>query len=144
MGTNFIISNEAIYTSLDGEKYFITHGDFFDSITLTKKWIAVLGDKGYDLLLNLNSILNYIRKKIGIKKYWSLSKYIKDNIKKSVIFITNFEDILSDYAFKKGYSGVICGHIHKAEIKKIGPIKYKNCGDWIENCTALVENLDGT
>jgi UDP-2,3-diacylglucosamine pyrophosphatase LpxH len=81
LGNSLNISNDFEYTALNGKKYYITHGDFFDSITMTKKWLAILGDYGYDLLLHLNAILNFIRKKVGIKKYWSLSKYVKDSVK---------------------------------------------------------------
>lgn len=144
MGDNLKIMNEMDYTSISGKKYLITHGDFFDSITMTKKWLALLGDVGYDFILYINHILNILRKRIGIKKYWSLSKYVKDNIKSSVSFITGFEDILAVHASKKGYNGVICGHIHKAEYKMINDIEYLNCGDWVESCTCVVENFNGT
>ena len=143
LGDRVYIQDDAIYTDLSGNRYYITHGDFFDAITMTKKWISVLGDYGYDLLLKLNSPINRIRKLFGYKKYWSLSKYVKDNVKSSVSFITDFETILSNYAKQNGFDGVICGHIHKAEIKDIDGIKYLNSGDWVENCTALVETLDG-
>ncbi|MDD3592927.1 MAG: UDP-2,3-diacylglucosamine diphosphatase, partial [Sulfurovum sp.] len=102
-----------------------------------------LGDYGYEVLLNLNHFLHFFRQRLGIKRYWSLSKYVKDNVKKSVSFITDFEEILSQHAKHKGYDGIICGHIHKAEMKMIDGIEYKNSGDWVESCTALVETLDG-
>lgn len=143
LGDALNITNELDYTSIDGKKYYITHGDFFDSITMTKKWLAILGDYGYDLLLHLNAVLNFLRQKLGIKKYWSLSKYVKDNVKSSISFINDFENVLSNHAKNKGYDGIICGHIHKAEIRKIDSIEYLNCGDWVENCTAIVETLDG-
>jgi len=143
MGDNLEIVNEMDYYAVNGKKYLITHGDFFDSITMTKKWLAILGDYGYDFVLHVNHILNIIRKRLGIKKYWSLSKYVKDNIKSSVSFITDFEDVLADYAKRKSYDGVICGHIHKAQMKNIESVEYLNCGDWVESCTAVVEHLDG-
>ncbi|MFV0563482.1 UDP-2,3-diacylglucosamine diphosphatase [Malaciobacter mytili] len=143
LGDDLNISNELEYKALNGKTYYITHGDFFDSITMTKKWLAILGDYGYDLLLYLNALLNFIRKKLGIKKYWSLSKYVKDNVKSSVSFITDFEKILSTHAKNKGYDGIICGHIHKAEIRKIEEIEYLNCGDWVESCTAIAETYEG-
>jgi len=143
LGDNLEMINEMEYQSIDGKKYLITHGDLFDSITLTKRWLAVVGDYGYELLLNLNHILNFFRKKLGIRRYWSLSKYVKDNVKSSVSFITDFETVLANHAKHKGYDGVICGHIHKAEIKTIQGIEYKNSGDWVESCTALVETLEG-
>ncbi len=143
LGNSLNISNELDYKSINGKKFYITHGDFFDSITMTKKWLAILGDYGYDLLLYLNAFLNFLRKKIGIKKYWSLSKYVKDSVKSSVSFINDFESVLSNHARNKGYDGIICGHIHKAEIRQIDGIDYLNCGDWVENCTAIVETYDG-
>ncbi|AXH16228.1 UDP-2,3-diacylglucosamine hydrolase [Malaciobacter mytili LMG 24559] len=143
LGDDLNISNELEYKALNGKTYYITHGDFFDSITMTKKWLAILGDYGYDLLLYLNALLNFIRKKLGIKKYWSLSKYVKDNVKSSVSFITDFEKVLSTHAKNKGYDGIICGHIHKAEIRKIEEIEYLNCGDWVESCTAIAETYEG-
>ncbi len=143
LGNNLKIANEEEYVALDGKRYYVTHGDIFDSITMTKKWLAVIGDYGYDVLLYLNHVLNFFRKKFGIKRYWSLSKHVKDNVKKSVSFITDFESILSRHAKHKEYDGVICGHIHKAEMRQIDGIAYKNCGDWVESCTALVETMEG-
>lgn len=143
LGDHLKVSNELDYNAINGKKYYITHGDFFDSITMTKKWLAILGDYGYDLLLYLNHKLNFIRQCFGIKNRWSLSKYIKDNVKSSISFITDFESILSKHAKHKGYDGIICGHIHKAEIKNIDSIEYLNCGDWVESCTAIVETYEG-
>lgn len=143
LGDSVSIANELEYVAINKKKYYITHGDFFDSITMTKKWLAILGDYGYDLLLHLNVVLNFLRKRIGIKKYWSLSKYVKDNVKSSVSFISDFEAVLSTHAKNKGYDGIICGHIHKAEIRNIDEIEYLNCGDWVESCTAIVETYEG-
>ena len=143
LGDSVSIANELEYVAINKKKYYITHGDFFDSITMTKKWLAILGDYGYDLLLHLNVVLNFLRKRIGIKKYWSLSKYVKDNVKSSVSFISDFEAVLSTHAKNKGYDGIICGHIHKAEIRDIDKIQYLNCGDWVESCTAIVETFEG-
>lgn len=143
LGNTITITNELEYTSVNNRKYYITHGDFFDSITMTKKWLAILGDYGYDILLHLNVVLNFFRKTMGIKKYWSLSKYVKDNVKSSVSFINDFEKVLSNHAKNKGYDGIICGHIHKAEIRLIDEIEYLNCGDWVESCSAIVETFNG-
>ncbi len=143
LGDSIQIMDEAEYISLKNERFYITHGDFFDSVTMTKRWLAVLGDMGYDLLLNVNQVLGYLRKKMRYKSYWSLSKYVKDNVKSSISFITDFEQILSDYAKRNGYEGVICGHIHKAEMREIDGIRYLNCGDWVESCTAIVETYEG-
>lgn len=143
LGDNLHILNEADYVSADGKKYYVTHGDFFDSVTMTKKWLAHLGDIGYDLLLHLNQIFQFFRKVFRINRYWSLSKYVKDNIKSSVSFITDYETVLAEHAKHKEYDGIICGHIHKAEMKMIDGIEYKNSGDWVESCTALVETQTG-
>ncbi len=143
LGDRIFIKNDASYKGLNGKNYHITHGDFFDAITMTKKWLAILGDYGYDLLLHLNSPIRKVRRLFGIKKEWSLSKYVKDNVKSSVSFITDFETILANYAKQKKFDGVICGHIHKAEIKRIDGVDYMNCGDWVESCTALVETHKG-
>lgn len=143
LGDNLIIANEIDYVGLDGKKYLITHGDFFDSVTMNNKWLTHLGDVGYEMLLHLNKQINKIRRLLRINRYFSLSKYVKDNIKKSVSFITGFEEILATHAKKMGYDGVICGHIHKAENKIINGIIYLNCGDWVENCTAIAETMDG-
>jgi UDP-2,3-diacylglucosamine pyrophosphatase LpxH len=143
LGENLTVLNELDYHAINGKRYYVTHGDFFDSVTMTKKWLAVMGDIGYDLLLNLNQVLHFIRQRFGIRRYWSLSKYVKDNVKKSVSFITDFETILAEHAKHKKYDGIICGHIHKAEIKTIDGIEYKNSGDWVESCTALVETMEG-
>ncbi len=143
LGDSLEVTNEMNYKALDGKKYLITHGDFFDMVTMTKKWLAVLGDYGYDLILHLNLILMKIFKLFKIKTKWSLSKFVKDNVKKSVSFINDYENILSTYAKKNNYDGVICGHIHKAEIRTINDINYMNCGDWVESCSAIVETFDG-
>jgi len=143
LGDNLYVDNEFDYIDMRGKHFCVTHGDFFDSITMTNKWLSVLGDYGYDLLLHLNAIINKTLKFFGYRRYWSLSKYIKDNVKKSVSFIGDFEGILTTHAKKKGYDGIICGHIHKAEMKEIEGVQYMNSGDWVENCTALVETMDG-
>ncbi|MDY0264421.1 MAG: UDP-2,3-diacylglucosamine diphosphatase [Sulfurospirillum cavolei] len=143
LGDSISICDEAEYIGLNQKRYFLTHGDFFDSVTMTKRWLAILGDMGYDLLLNINQILNWFRKKMRYHRHWSLSKYVKDHVKSSVSFITDFESILSEHAKRHRYDGVICGHIHKAEIRTIDGIEYLNCGDWVESCTAIVETYEG-
>ncbi len=130
LGDHIVVVDECEYVSLKNECYYIAHGDFFDSVTMTKRWLAILGDLGYDLLLNINQWLNWWRKKLRYHSHWSLSKYVKDNVKSTVSFITDFEAILSEHARRNHYDGVICGHIHKAEIREIEGIQYLNCGDW--------------
>lgn len=143
LGDNMHIVNEINYIGVDGKRYLVTHGDFFDSITITHRWLAMAGDIGYDIVLFLNHVLNKFRKICGINRYWSFSKYVKDNVKSSVSFINNFEEVLSSHAKHQKYDGIICGHIHKPEFKEINSVLYYNCGDWVENCSAVVEHLDG-
>ena len=143
LGDSFEVTNEMDYVGINGKKYLVTHGDFFDMITMTKKWLAIVGDYGYEMLLNVNYVISKICKLLRVKKHWSLSKYVKDNVKKSVSFISDYESILSTHAKKNGYNGVVCGHIHKAEMKDIDGISYINCGDWVESCTAIVETMEG-
>jgi UDP-2,3-diacylglucosamine pyrophosphatase LpxH len=120
----------------------VVHGDLFDGITRLAPWISFLGDKAYDFVLYLNGKFNWIRHKMGFG-YWSLSKYLKHKVKKAVDFMFQFEKNLAGYCKKRGFDGVICGHIHHAEIKEINGVTYMNDGDWVESCTALVEHHDG-
>jgi UDP-2,3-diacylglucosamine pyrophosphatase LpxH len=143
LGDSLTVLNEIEYNAINGKRYYVTHGDFFDSVTMTKRWLAILGDIGYGFLLNLNQYIYFIRRKFGIRRYWSLSKYVKDSVKSSVSFINDFESVLAQHAKHKNYDGIICGHIHKAQMKDIQGIEYKNSGDWVESCSALVETLDG-
>lgn len=143
LGDNLTVSNDMDYQGINGKKYFVTHGDIFDTMTITKKWLTIFGDMGYDFLLNLNPLINFVRRKLGIKRYWSLSGQLKDNLRNSLHFIEDYENISTQYAKHTDYDGVICGHIHKANIKTIDGIEYMNSGDWVESCTALVETLEG-
>ena len=126
----------------NGKKYFITHGDVFDSITTNLRWIAYLGDVGYTFLLWLNRVVNYYRFKVGLP-YFSLSQYIKGKVKKAVSYIDDYETELAKMAKAKGCDGIICGHIHKAENRMIDGIHYLNSGDWVETMSALAEDHDG-
>jgi UDP-2,3-diacylglucosamine pyrophosphatase LpxH len=126
-----------------GKKFLIIHGDEFDNVTRYAKWVAILGDYGYELLLNLNAPLNWIRRKFGLG-YWSLSANIKLKVKEAVNFISSFEEALSYECKKNGYDGVVCGHIHHPEIRNINGVHYLNDGDFVESCTVLVEEMDGT
>ena len=140
---NIKLVNQAEYRSVDGDLFLITHGDMFDGITQLAPWLSFLGDKAYDFALLFNNYFNYCRSKFGFG-YWSLSKYLKHKVKKALDFVFKFETNLTDYAAKRGYDGVICGHIHTPEIKTINGIVYMNDGDWVESCSALVEDYDGS
>ena len=136
------IHNQIEHIGADGKHYLVVHGDLFDGITRLAPWIAFLGDKAYDFVLGLNNKFNWIRRRMGFG-YFSLSKFLKHKVKKAVDFIFKFEENLADYCKKRGFDGVICGHIHHAEIKEINGVTYMNDGDWVESCTALVEHWDG-
>jgi UDP-2,3-diacylglucosamine pyrophosphatase LpxH len=139
---NVEVMNQCEHIGIDGKHYLVTHGDLFDGITRIAPWIAFLGDKAYDIVLSLNGKFNWIRRRMGFG-YFSLSKFLKHKVKKAVDFIFQFEKNLASYCRKRGFDGVICGHIHHAEIKEIDGIIYMNDGDWVESCTALVEHYDG-
>ena len=120
----------------------MTHGDEFDGVINHAKWLAFLGDWAYRALLSLNTTWNLVRRRMGFG-YWSLSAFVKVKVKNALQFIENFEAAVADEARRRGVDGVICGHIHKAEMRMIGGIEYINDGDWVESCTALVEHADG-
>ena len=122
---------------------FITHGDVFDSVTSNMRWLSVLGDKGYNMLLWANAAYNRYRLRRG-KPYYSLSQTIKHKVKQAVSFISGFEKMLADLARSKKCDGVICGHIHYPEDRMIDGVRYLNSGDWVESLSALVEEDDGT
>ena len=136
------IKNEMIHTTADGKRLWVTHGDLFDSVMQYAKWLAYLGDTAYTCILVVNRWFNNIRIKLGFQ-YWSLSQYLKHKVKKAVSFIADFEAIMAREARKRKCDGVVCGHIHKAEIREIDGLLYCNDGDWVESLTALVETFDG-
>lgn len=137
------VRGEAIHETADGRKLLIMHGDQFDSVVLYAKWLAFLGDRSYQLLLRTNTVVNALRSRLGLP-YWSLSAYLKFRVKNAVEFISRFEEAVCHAAAQRGVNGVVCGHIHHAEIKQMGDITYYNDGDWVESCTALVEHANGT
>ena len=125
-----------------GHRFFVTHGDVFDSVTTKMEWLAKLGDVSYTVLLRFNSIYNKIRSRQG-KPYFSLSQAIKHKVKQAVSFISGFERMLTDLARSKRCDGVICGHIHYPEDRVIDDIRYLNSGDWVESMSALLEDDEG-
>jgi len=136
------MANEVIHHGANGKKYLVIHGDEFDGVVRYAKWLAVLGDRSYQFLMMLNRWLNAVRKRMG-KPYWSLSAHLKHRVKEAVQFMSNYEEAVAGEARKRGLDGVICGHIHHAEIKDFDGVVYMNDGDWVESCTALVEHYTG-
>ncbi|WP_068076323.1 UDP-2,3-diacylglucosamine diphosphatase [Novosphingobium lentum] len=133
---------EAIHETADGRRLLVTHGDGFDGVVLYARWLAFLGDKAYELLLRANVVFNAVRRRFKLP-YWSLSSYMKKRVKNAVQFVCDFEEAVAHAARDRGVDGVVCGHIHCAEIREIGNVTYYNDGDWVESCTALVEDRDG-
>jgi UDP-2,3-diacylglucosamine pyrophosphatase LpxH len=136
------IHNQTEHIGADGRHYLVVHGDLFDGITRLAPWLSFLGDKAYDVILGFNTTFNRWRHRLGLG-YWSLSQYLKQRVKKAIDFVFQFERNLAQYCKKRGFDGVICGHIHHAEIKLIDGVIYMNDGDWVESCTALVEHWNG-
>jgi len=136
------LQREAIHRTADGRDFLVLHGDQFDGIVTYAKWLAFLGDHAYTFALRLNEVLNWARRRLGLP-YWSLSAYLKLKVKNAAKFITNFEDAIAREANRRGVEGVVCGHIHHAQIKEINGILYCNDGDWVESCTALAEDAKG-
>jgi len=137
------LTDEYLYHALNGKDYIIVHGDKFDLVTMNMKWLSHAGDWAYTLLLNINTVLHWVRSYFRLP-YWSLSKWAKKQVKEAVNFIGNYESSLAHYARIKNVDGVICGHIHSAAMDIIEDVEYMNCGDWVESCTALVEHVNGT
>ena len=140
---NIMLVKETIHIGVDNKLYLVTHGDQFDIVMRNAQWLAHLGSWAYDVSIDLSRFVNKVRTVFGLP-YWSLSSYLKNTVKESVSFIGNYEETLSKYVKGKNLNGIICGHIHHANIRDIDGITYMNCGDWVESCTALVENHNGT
>ncbi len=136
------VVHDHIYETPEGRRYLVIHGDAFDGIVKYHKWLAHVGDRAYNACLAFNTWLNLQRRRLGFS-YWSLSAYLKLKVKNAVQFIDNYETAVAEEARKRGVDGVICGHIHHAEMREIDGILYCNDGDWVESCTALVEHHDG-
>ena len=133
---------EATHVTADGRRLLVTHGDSFDGIVLYHRWLAFLGDAAYELLLRANILFNAVRRRFKLP-YWSLSAYMKKRVKNAVQFISSYEEAVAHEALSRGFDGVVCGHIHCAEIREFGGITYYNDGDWVESCTALAEDARG-
>ncbi len=139
---NLEIHREYIHIGAGGRRMLLLHGDEFDSVVKCSPWLAKLGSTLYDVLLAINPYINWVRRKFKLP-HWSLSAYLKSKAKKAVQYIGSFEDAVALAARKRGVDTVVCGHIHRAEIREIDGILYCNDGDWVESCSALVEDMNG-
>jgi UDP-2,3-diacylglucosamine pyrophosphatase LpxH len=136
------IINETVHVTADGRRLLVLHGDRFDGVIACAKWLAHVGDWAYGVALSWNDLLFKARKAFGLP-YWSLSAWLKHKVKNAVEYISHYEEIVAAEARKRGVDGVVCGHIHHAEIRMIGDVLYLNDGDWVESCSALVEDARG-
>jgi UDP-2,3-diacylglucosamine pyrophosphatase LpxH len=145
-GTHFggiEVLEDAIHESADGRRYLVVHGDLFDVVIRHARWLALLGNHAYDVAIWLNTHFNAVRRALGFT-YWSMSQWAKLKVKNAVNFIGEYEQTLAAEAQRRPVDGVICGHIHHAITRSISGLRYINCGDWVESCTAVVEHFDGT
>ncbi|MCB9994203.1 MAG: UDP-2,3-diacylglucosamine diphosphatase [Hyphomicrobiaceae bacterium] len=134
--------DQTIHVTAQGRSYLVMHGDQFDVVVRHAKWLAHVGDWAYNFALRTNGAINWVRRRLG-KDYWSLSAWAKQKVKGAVSVIGQFEETLTNEAKRQGVDGVICGHIHLADMHDRLGIHYINTGDWVESCTAIVENEDG-
>ncbi len=139
---NVAIQMEAIHTTADKRRLLVLHGDQFDAVVKYAKWLAHLGDWAYEMLLEINHLVNLTRRRLGLP-YWSLSAFLKHKVKNAVEYISRYELAVVTEARKRGVDGVVCGHIHASALFDMDGILYANDGDWVESCTALVEHHDG-
>ena len=136
------LAERAIHVGADGKRYLVLHGHQFDGLTHFNHLLEKIGSRLYDVILYMNSAINRIGRRLGFG-YWSLSAFLKRQTKSAVKFISAYEDTMVQMAAKHKVDGIICGHIHQAEIKQVRGLAYMNCGDWVESCSALVEEMDG-
>jgi UDP-2,3-diacylglucosamine pyrophosphatase LpxH len=141
---NVRLKKDYVHVAADGKRYALLHGDQYDQVTTCARWLSVLGDASYNLLVDLNRVLSWVRRKFKLAGHWSLADYAKRSIQGAASFISGFEVAVARHGKALAVDGVICGHIHTPVIKQLDGIVYLNCGDWVDSCTAIVEHLDGT
>ena len=141
-----LVQREALHVTADGRRLLVLHGDEFDGVVRLAPWLSKIGARAYEGALALNTVVAGVRERLGYP-YWSLAAALKDRTKRALQYVARFEEAVAALAAERGVDGVVCGHIHRPELREIateaGPILYANCGDWVENCTALVEHHDG-
>jgi UDP-2,3-diacylglucosamine pyrophosphatase LpxH len=136
------VAEEAVHVTAQGKALWVIHGDYFDGVVQCHRWLAYVGDNLYEFTLKVNRHLNHWRGRLGLP-YWSLSAYLKHKVKKALNYVMDFERAVAHEARRRGHQGVVCGHIHRAEMREIEGVLYCNDGDWVESRTALVEHYDG-
>ncbi len=141
---DIVVKNSDVHETVNGKKFLIVHGDEYDTIAQCHKWLAKIGSEGYDLLISLNRGLRVVRRWLGLRSNFSLAAYVKFKVKNAVQFISDYEESIVSTLTDRDLDGVICGHIHHAEIKEINGFLYVNTGDFVESCTAIAEHFDGS
>ena len=148
-GTTFggiLVQRDWVHTTADGRRLLVLHGDEFDGVVRLAPWLSKVGARAYEASLFLNGAVSAVRERLGMP-YWSLAAALKDRTKRALQYVARFEEAVAALAARRGVDGVVCGHIHRPELRTVetegGPVTYANCGDWVENCTALVEHWDG-
>lgn len=139
-GVRFV--HDIVHKTADGRRLLVLHGDAFDGVCTDMKWLALLGSVAYDAALAVNSAVNHVRRRLGLR-YWPLSAFLKAQVKAAVNFVERYEHSLAAEARRRRVTGVVCGHVHKPEMRVIEGVEYFNDGDWVESCSALVEHMDG-
>lgn len=137
-----LVVSEAVHITADNKRLLVIHGDAFDTVVRYARWLALLGDGAYDLTLRLNNLFNRARRHLGYP-YWSLSAYLKSRVKNAVQFVSDYAHAIAAEGHRRNVDGIVCGHIHQAEIRDMNGVLYCNDGDWVESCSALVEHFDG-
>jgi len=140
---NIRLESETVHTAADGRRYLVLHGDVFDDATRYARWLKALGDHGYEFMMWLQGMVCRVRQRLGLARHWSLAAYVKQHIGSALRFVAEFESLAVTHAAERGFDGIICGHIHAAACRLDGGVRYLNCGDWVDNCSAIVEHLDG-
>lgn len=136
------LKNEAVHETADGRRLLVTHGDHFDACVRNRRWLALLGDRAYEACQYLNVVLNAVRRPFGFE-HWSLADYLKRRVKNAISYVGSFELAVAAEARRRGFDGVVCGHIHHPALRDIDGFLYGNTGDWVDSCTALVEDHAG-
>lgn len=142
-GVKVNMQDEFVFEALNGQKYLVTHGDKFDSVEMNHQWLSFATAFIYEPLLYFNWALSSLKRRKD-KSPYAMCAFIKDKVKGAVRFISNFESQLYNHARENGCDGIICGHIHRPGAEECDSVTYLNTGDWVENCTALVEHRDGS
>lgn len=136
------VRDEVIHHTADGKRLLVTHGDRFDDYGEESSWLVAIGDRAYTMTMGVSEVLHLVRGWLGLP-YWSLSLWLKHKVKSAVGFVGRFEERVAEAARERRVDGIVCGHIHKAELRTIDGVIYANDGDWVESCTALVEHPSG-